>query len=83
MALGFPPVGRFPLVNAYPKSGGSWMAQLLSEAFDVMVSLYYHRLLGGNDFSDRNAGAEVCRTLGIDDPADIRTYLACDFPLSA
>jgi len=35
LVKGFMPIGWFPLVNEYPKSGGSWMAQMLSESLEL------------------------------------------------
>lgn len=105
-------VGEFPLVNEYPKSGGSWFAQLLSEAMglpfprnrlpmfrssllhghyryrpimtnsavvwrdgrDVMVSWYYHRVVG-NELSSASLTSETAKLLGVKDAQDIGKYL--------
>ena len=106
------PFGTFPLVNEYPKSGGSWMAQMLADALDlpfprnrlpmmrssilhghyrvskvrqpavlvwrdgrdVMVSLYFHRIIG-NDLTLSSQTHVARKALGIKDPLDVKTYL--------
>lgn len=106
------PWGNYPLVNEFPKSGGSWLAQMLAEALeiqfprnrlphlnscllhghylpkgiktdvvivyrdgrDVLVSLYYHRIIE-NDFTTRHMRDKLHKKLGIKDPQDISQYL--------
>jgi hypothetical protein len=35
IARGYQPFSQYPLVNEYPKSGGSWLAQMLSDALEL------------------------------------------------
>jgi len=104
--------GFYPLVNEYPKSGGSWFAQMLSDALDlpfprnrlpmlrnsmlhghynynsnlgnccvvwrdgrdVMVSWYYHKIIG-NELSSGKASSSLVKYLGFKDPVDINNNL--------
>lgn len=104
--------GQLPLLNEYPKSGGSWMAQMLAEALqipfprnrlpmlsrsllhghyrynrvgqptvivwrdgrDLLVSFYYHRLVG-NALTLSSITEKAQADLGVKDPNDIETYL--------
>lgn len=112
LASPFAKWGWFPLVNEYPKSGASWLAQMLAASLDlrfprnrlphfgdcllhghlrpkgvgtdvvlmhrdgrdVMVSYYFHRIVG-NEYSEKSAHSEMRALLKIDDPLDIRTNL--------
>lgn len=112
LASGAAKWGWFPLLNEYPKSGGSWMAQMLSAALDlrfprnrlphagtcllhghyhpkyvgtdvitvhrdgrdVMVSLYFHRIVG-NEHSRSSATERARDAANITDAADIRGNL--------
>jgi hypothetical protein len=112
LASGAAKWGWFPLLNEYPKSGGSWMAQMLSVALDlrfprnrlphagscllhghyqptyigtevisvhrdgrdVMVSLYFHRIVG-NEHSRSSVAQHAREAAGIADIADIKGNL--------
>ena len=100
------------IVNEFPKSGGSWVAQMLSDTMsvsfprnrlphlkrsvlhghykhssnmknvtvvwrdgrDVMVSWYFHRVVG-NEFSNKDVTSRLRKELDIRDESDISLYL--------
>lgn len=106
------PNQKYLLVNEFPKSGGSWMAQMLAEVTnlpfprnrlpsltssilhghyrakhvkqpcaivwrdgrDVLVSLYYHRLIG-NNLTSSSQTMNAREKLGVSDVNDIAKYL--------